>query len=78
MQLNLAISDCISTYSYNLLKDGVSYDSLINHIDVLNSFINNYTPSIDKSKDIYNNLKEVVPTLKERVDSVYKSKGGTR
>ena len=78
LQLNLAISDCISTYSYNLLKDGVSYDSLINHIDVLNSFINNYTPSIDKSKDIYNNLKEVVPTLKERVDSVYKSKGGTR
>ena len=72
LQLNLALANCISTYTYNLMTDGVSYNDISTQVKMLTEFINSYVPSIEKAKVSYDSLAKTVSTLQSKVDSVYK------
>lgn len=72
LQLNVSIASCISTYCYNLKEDSVSYEEVCKQISQLETFISQYTPSIDKAEETFNSLKNTVLTLQEKVDSIYK------
>lgn len=71
LQLNLAIANCISTYSYNLMKDGISQEDVTKEINDLSKYVEQYTPSIDKATASYNLLKDTVGGLQEKVDRIY-------
>lgn len=72
LQLNLALANCISTYTYNLMTDGVSYNDVITQVTMLNEFVNSYVPTIEKAQQSFNSLSKTVATLQQKVDSVYK------
>lgn len=72
LQLNVAIASCISTYSYNLYGDGVSYPEVKEQIDSLKDFIKVYTPNINKTKQLYSTLEKMVDSLEIKVQAVYK------
>lgn len=71
LQLNLSIANCISTYSYNLMKDGISQEDVTKEINDLKKYVEQYTPSIDKATASYNLLKDTVGGLQEKVDRIY-------
>lgn len=74
IQTNISIAECISTYAYNLRKDGVEYQDIIDEIDVLEKFISDYNINdytLDVIKSLYNDLKDTVEILRSRVDTVY-------
>lgn len=79
IQTNISIAECISTYAYNLKKDGVSYEDISKEIGVLNSFINNYkidSSTLDTIKSMYSELKSDLNGLESRVKVVYGLSGG--
>ena len=71
MQLNLALANCISTYSYNLRQDGISYDDVMSEIYELRSFVKTYSPSIEKADKSYKLLKKAIDSLEGKVRSTY-------
>lgn len=71
LQLNLSIASCISTYAYNLREDGISYSDICNQITVLNEFVNQYTPSIEKAQSSYEELVRALDGLQEKVNTIY-------
>lgn len=74
LQTNISIAECISSYAYNLKKDGVKYDEIISELDMLNTFVKNYTideTSLNVIKDLHNELTEMLVGLKDRVNVVY-------
>lgn len=72
LQLNLALANCISTYTYNLMTDGISYADIKTQITMLNEFVNSYVPTIEKAQKSFDSLSKTVSTLQDKVDSVYK------
>lgn len=79
IQTNISIAECISTYAYNLKKDGVSYEDISKEIGVLNSFINSYkidSSTLDTIKSMYSELKSDLNGLESRVKVVYGLSGG--
>ena len=72
LQLNLSLANCISSYVYNLKTDGIPYNDVVNQIKELQTFINQYTPSIQKAEKSFENLKSTVGGLQEKVDRIYK------
>ena len=46
MQIYISVSECISVYSYNLKKDGVSYEEAMKEVKVLQYFVDNYAEEI--------------------------------
>lgn len=71
LQLNLSIASCISSYAYNLKEDGITYSDMCNQIKELNSFVDQYSPSIEKAEKSYEELVTVLDTLQEKVDRIY-------
>lgn len=74
LQTHLSLANCISSYAYNLKKDGISYEDVSNEIDVLKRFLNSVEiddASNDTVKSIYATLNKIVPTLQDKVDIVY-------
>ena len=73
IQTNISIAKCISTYAYNLKKDGVSYEDVKGEVSSLNSFIRNYNvdTSIPTIKNLIDELKNLLKNLESRVDVVY-------
>lgn len=71
LQLNLAISSCISTYAYNLKSDGVTYEEISSELDNLQSYVKSYTPSLEKAQSSYDSLVQTVNNLPSKVNSVY-------
>lgn len=71
LQLNLAIANCISSYAYNLRSDGVDYGKICQQIDELGNFLDQYTPTIERTQEIYDTLERIYPSLQDRVDAVY-------
>lgn len=81
IQTNISIAECISTYAYNLKKDGVSYEDISKEIGVLNSFINSYkidSSTLDTIKSMYSELKSDLNGLESRVKVVYGLSGGDK
>ena len=79
MHTYISISECIATYSYNLKKDGVSYEDIIAEIGILQYFVDNYNPeeaTLDTMKDLYIELSNSVSGLEKRVNTVYGMKSG--
>lgn len=72
LQLNLSIANCISSYVYNLKVDGITYEDIVNQVKELQTFVNQYTPSIQKAEKSFENLKTTVNGLQEKVDRIYK------
>lgn len=72
LQLNLALANCISTYTYNLMTDGISYADIESQVTMLNEYIGSYVPTIEKAQKSFDSLTKTVSTLQEKVDSVYK------
>ena len=72
LQLNLALANCISTYTYNLMTDGISYADIESQVTMLNEYISSYVPTIEKAQKSFDSLTKTVSTLQEKVDSVYK------
>ena len=75
LQLYNYIADAIGTYAYRLNVDGVTKEEVTDEIDNINSFIKSSNPSSDKSKELYEQLKEKVSTLPDKVEVAY-SRGG--
>lgn len=74
IQTNISVADCISTYAYNLKKDGITYEEISKELDILNSFVQNYTvddSTLDVIKELYNELKSTLDGLDDRVKVVY-------
>lgn len=71
LQLNLAIANCISTYTYNLMTDGIPYQDVQAQITELNNFVDSYVPSIEKTQQLYDTLVQTLSTLQQKVDAVY-------
>lgn len=81
IQTNISIAECISTYAYNLKKDGVSYEDISKEIGVLNSFVNSYkidSSTLDTIKSMYSELKSDLDELESRVKVVYGLSGGDK
>jgi serine/threonine-protein kinase len=79
IQTNISIAECISTYAYNLKKDGVSYEDISKEIGILNSFVNSYkvdSSTLDTIKSMYSELKSDLNGLESRVKVVYELSGG--
>lgn len=72
LQLNLALANCISTYTYNLMTDGISYADVEEQVTMLNEYIASYTPTIEKAQKSFDSLTKTVSTLQSKVNSVYK------
>lgn len=72
LQLNLALANCISSYTYNLKVDGITYNDITSQVNEIKDFINNYSPSISKAESSFENLKSTVNGLQEKVDKIYK------
>lgn len=72
LQLNLSIANCISSYVYNLKVDGITYEDIVNQVKELQTFVNQYNPSIQKAEKSFENLKTTVNGLQEKVDRIYK------
>ncbi len=72
LQLNLSIANCISSYTYNLKVDGISYEEVSSQVVELQNFVRQYTPSISKAENLYEKLKSTTENLQEKVDSIYK------
>ena len=71
LQLNLSIASCISSYAYNLKEDGITYSDIANQINELNEFVDQYTPSIEKAENSYNELVTTLSTLQDKVNTIY-------
>ena len=71
LQLNLAIANCISTYTYNLMTDGITYQDIQAQITELNNFVDSYVPSIEKTQQLYDTLVQTLSTLQQKVNAVY-------
>lgn len=74
LQTHMSIANCISSYAYNLKKDGISYEDISNEIKVLERFLKSIEvddASNDTVKNLYSSLSRVVPTLQDKVDVVF-------
>lgn len=79
LQTNISIAECISTYAYNLKKDGVSYEDISKELKLLNDFVSNYkvdNSTLDTIKSLYAELKSDLEGLSDRVDVIYGKSGG--
>lgn len=79
LQLNLYIANCISSYTYNLMQDGVTYDEVREQLNIIGSYIESYSPSEsikEKADKSFELLKNTYSVLGDKVKSVYK--GGTK
>ena len=72
LQLNLSIVNCINSYTYNLLQDGIEMSEICDVIQDIKSYTETYSPSIEKTQDLYSRLKETLNGLEGKVKSVYK------
>lgn len=72
LQLNLSIANCISSYTYNLKTDGISYNDVTSQVNELKQFTEQYTPSIEKAMVSYDKLVTTLEGLQEKVDKIYK------
>lgn len=78
LQTNLAIAKCISNYTYNLKRDGVSYEDILQEISDLDYFIKSFSvneSSVEVVQELYGELSQVLSGLQERVTLVYKERG---
>lgn len=74
IQTNISIAECISTYAYNLKKDGVKYDEVNSELDILNTFVKNYKideTTLDTISDLYDELVSILDGLNDRVNVIY-------
>ena len=80
LQTNISIAECISTYAYNLKKDGVSYEEVSAELDILNKFVSDYhidDSTLDVIQELYAELGNTLTGLEDRVKVVYSiSEGG--
>lgn len=79
LQTNISIAECISTYAYNLKKDGVSYEDISKELKLLNDFVSSYkvdSSTLDTIKSLYAELKFDLEGLSDRVDVIYGKSGG--
>lgn len=79
LQTNISIAECISTYAYNLKKDGVSYEDISKELKLLNDFVSSYkvdSSTLDTIKSLYAELKSDLEGLSDRVDVIYGKSGG--
>lgn len=79
LQTNISIAECISTYAYNLKKDGVSYEDISKELKLLTDFVSNYkvdSSTLDTIKSLYAELKSDLEGLSDRVDVIYGKSGG--
>lgn len=76
LQLNQTIAGCISSYTFNLYRDGITYEEITNEVKDLKLYLKNYKPSIEKAQERYNNLEQMVQTLDEKIESVYNNEKG--
>ena len=75
LQLNLTIANCISAYTFNLYQDGVSYEEITTEVNSIKDYLKNYTPSIEKAIDMYEDLKLTVDSLDLKIRSIYGNGG---
>ena len=74
LQTNISIAECISTYAYNLKKDGVSYDEISAELAVLNKFLSDYhidDSTLDVIQELYTEMSNTLSGLEDRVKVVY-------
>lgn len=71
LQLNKAIANCISSYTYSLYRDGISYEEIQGEVEQLKTFLSSYKPSIDKAQSMYDSLKETVGSLDVKIRAIY-------
>lgn len=72
LQLNMALASCIQSYSYNLKQDGVKEGEVKKVISELESFIGSYSPNAEKTEELYEALKGIIPELGKKVELTYK------
>ncbi len=71
LQLNKAIANCISSYTYSLYRDGISYEEIQGEVEQLKTFLSSYKPSIEKAQSMYSSLKETVDSLDVKIRAIY-------
>ena len=74
LQTNISIVECISSYAYNLKKDGISYEDIKKELDILDSFVSNYSvdeSTLDVVVSLYNDLKNSLDGLAPRIKTIY-------
>lgn len=78
LQTNIAIAECVSNYSYNLKRDGVTYESILNEISDLEHFLETFSidgSSVDVVRNLYSELESIVSGLRSKVDLIYEDRG---
>ena len=78
LQTNIALAECISNYAYNLKRDSISYEDLIEEVDSLKFFLSSFNvseSSVEVVQELYAYLEGVVSGLQDRVDLIYKNRG---
>lgn len=78
LQTNIAIAECISNYSYNLKRDGVTYESILSEVDDLEYFLETFSidgSSVDVVRNLYSELESIVSGLRGNVNLIYKDRG---
>lgn len=71
LQLNTIIAETISSYSYRLRTDKVSKEEVLAEVKSLEDFLSESQPSVGKAEELYENLKNIVSTLREKVNVAY-------
>lgn len=77
MELHIynCIADAIDIYAYRLNVDGVPKSDIDSEISGIKRYINSFTPTSERSVELYNNLVSKSKGLQEKADIAY-SKGG--
>lgn len=73
VQINSAIIDAISSYAYRLKTDGVEFEEINSEIERIGKYLNEATVSTEKSKEMFNLLKENFLSLNiDEIERQYK------
>lgn len=73
VQINSAIIDAVSSYAYRLKTDGVEFEEINSEIERIDKYLNEATVSTEKSKEMFNLLRENFLSLNiDEIERQYK------
>jgi len=72
LQIYNTLASCIDSYSNRLRTDGIPKEEILEQVQKLETYVRNNTPSAGIPEEIYNEITQKLPGLKDKVEIAYK------